>query len=467
MKPSTSLDGWSRVGRVAAVIALGVSCTPRSVSAVETPAVPVPPRSTTVVYVAPSKASYLKLAAETEASLRQDVLDAWFPRSVDPVNGGFRSDFARDWQPRPSGGKFSVFQGRMTWITAQVVLRRPELKEQYLPYVRQGVDYLSTVLWDNEYGGFYWGLGDNGQVSPAFTDGKHLYGISFCIYGSAAAYQATQDPKALDLAQRAFRWIEQHAHDNANGGYHEWLKRDGTPVTAESERGASASPFPPGYKSMNTHIHLLEAFAQLYAVWKDDLLRQRLEELLAIVRDRISVEPGVMNLYFTADWRAVPDHDSYGHDIEAGYLMIEAEEALGRAAAPKTERMARMLVDHGLAHGWDETLGGFYRDGVTFGQPEDKAKEWWVQVEGLNVLLLMHERYGRQDERYFKAFQQQWQFIKDYQIDHEFHGLYEMVGPDGRPTNPGKGRIWKAAYHDGRALLNVSERLRRLAESAN
>jgi mannobiose 2-epimerase len=91
----------------------------------------------------------------------------------------------------------------------------------------------------------------------------------------------------------------------------------------------------------------------------------------------------------------------------------------------------------------------------------------WVQLEGLNTLLLMHERYGRQADVYFKAFQRQWQFIKDYQIDHEFGGLYEMIGPDGAPTVRSKGRIWKAAYHDGRALLNVTERLRRLAETGS
>jgi mannobiose 2-epimerase len=423
-----------------------------------------------MIYLSAGKKSYLKLADETEATLRRDVLGVWFPRTVDTDNGGFRSDFARDWRPGPSGGKFSVFQGRMTWISSQVVMRRPGLREQYLPYVRHGVQFLSDVMWDKEHGGFYWGLDDKGQVSPSFTDGKHLYGISFCIYGAAAAAQATKDPKALELAQRAFRWIEEHAHDGRNGGYFEWLTRAGKVVEPDPDAGAwgepGPNPFPPGYKSMNTHIHLLEAFAQLYEVWKDEALRSRLEELLAIIRDKVSVEPGVMNLYFTADWRAVPDHDSYGHDVEAGYLMLEAEEALGRPHDPRTERMARMLVDHGLAYGWDETLGGFYRDGTTFGQPEDKQKEWWVQVEGLNALLLMHERYGRESDGYFKAFQKQWQFIKDYQIDPEYHGLYEMIGPDGVPTNTVKGRIWKAAYHDGRALLNVTERLRRLAEAA-
>jgi cellobiose epimerase len=217
---------------------------------------------------------------------------------------------------------------------------------------------------------------------------------------------------------------------------------------------------------MNTHIHLLESFTQLYEVWKDETLRHRLEELLAIIRDKICVHPGVMNLYFTYDWHAIPDHDSYGHDIETAYLMLEAEAVLLHGHDPRTKHMARMLVDHALAHGWDETYGGFYREGTTFGKPEDKLKEWWVQMEGLNSLLLMHEIYGQQTDVYFKAFQRQWRFIRDYQTDAEFHGVYELIGADGTPSNPDKGRIWKAAYHDGRALLNVNERLQKMATTA-
>jgi mannobiose 2-epimerase len=346
-------------------------------------------------------------------------------------------------------------------------MRRPDLKDQYLPYARHGVEYLSNVLWDKQYGGFFWGLDDKGQISSFYTDGKHLYGMSFALYGAAAAYQATKDPKALELAQKAFRWIDEHAHDAKNGGYFEWLTRDGKVVQGNPDavklEGVPLAMFPIGYKSMNTHIHLLESFTQLYEVWKDDTLRRRLEELLAINRDKICVQPGVMNLYFTLDWRAYPDHDSYGHDIETAYLMLEAEEVLGHGHDPKTEHMAKMLVDHALAYGWDENLGGFYRDGTTFGEAEDKLREWWVQFEGLNSLLLMHDKYGQQTDLYFRAFQKQWQFLKDYQTDREFHGVYELVGADGRVVNANKGRIWKAAYHDGRALMNVSERLRKLA----
>ena len=423
-------------------------------------------RKGTVAGTEPTSADYLALAEEIEAALRRDVLDAWFPRCIDTAYGGFLSDFARDWTPTRSGGKFSVFQGRMTWVAAQVVRRRPDLRDRFLPVVRHGLEYLNGVMWDKIHGGFFWMLDDNGSIPPSSGDGKHLYGMSFCLYGAAAAYQATRDPRALELAQKAFRWIDGHAHDNEHGGYREQLTRDGKSMDSELDRGRASGVGFIGFKSMNTHIHLLESFTQLYEVWRDELVRIRLEELLTVTRDKVCAEPGVMNQFFTMDWRPIPDHDSYGHDVETAYLMLEAEEVLGKGHDPKTGRMARMLVDHGLAYGWDRTLGGFYRFGTTFGRPEDRQKEWWMQFEGLNALLLMHETHSRDTDAYFRAFQQQWQFIKRYQIDAEFHGVYEMIGQDGNPTVPGKGRIWKAAYHDGRALLIVSDRLRNLAKTA-
>jgi mannobiose 2-epimerase len=426
--------------------------------------------STPFRYVEGNKANYSKLADQTESMLRRDILGVWFPRTIDNENGGFHAEFNREWQPTKSLGKFSVFQGRMTWISSQVVMQRPDLKDQYLPYVKHGVDYLNDVLWDKQYGGFYWGLDDKGQTNSFYTDGKHLYGISFGLYGAAAAYQATRDPKALELAKKTFRWIDQHAHDAKNGGYFEWLTREGKVVAGNPDQvtlqGVPLSQFPVGYKSMNTHIHLLESVTQLYEVWKDDTVRMRLEELLAVIRDKVCVQPGAMNLYFTNNWRPIPDHDSYGHDIETAYLMIEAEDVLGRAHDARTMGMAKQLVDHSLAYGWDEEHGGFYGEGITFGKPENKNKEWWVEMEGLNSLLLMHEEYGKQTDLYFKAFQKQWRFIQNYQVDPQNHGVYTLVGEDGTPIHDVKGSIWKGAYHDGRALLNVTDRLRKLAEAA-
>jgi mannobiose 2-epimerase len=413
----------------------------------------------------PTRQTYLRLAAEVTQALHTEVLDIWFPRSVDTKFGGFHSHFGRDWQELPSDGKFSVFQGRMTWVAAQVVLREPAMKDEFVSIVHHGVDFLADVLWDKQYGGFFWGLDDQGKITPAFGDEKELYGIGFCIYGAAAAYQATGNPKALQIAKDGFLWTEQHAHDPVHGGYYEWLSRDGTPVVPHVADGTVATNAigPINFKSMNTHIHLLEAFTQLYAVWPDPTLRSRLEELLAIVRDKICVEPGVMNLYFTNAWQPIPDHDSYGHDVETAYLMLETDEALHGKAEEKTELMARMLVDHALAYGWDQKNGGFFREGTTFGKPEDTMKEWWVQVEGLNALLMMHERYGKWDSVYFERFLEQWDFIRNHTIDGRYRGDYNLTKADGTPVTEDKGSMWKAAYHDGRAFWNVSERLRKLA----
>jgi mannobiose 2-epimerase len=143
--------------------------------------------------------------------------------------------------------------------------------------------------------------------------------------------------------------------------------------------------------------------------------------------------------------------------------MLETDEALHQKASEKTERMARMLVDHALAYGWDQQNGGFFREGTTFGKPEDTMKEWWVQVEGLNALLMMHERYGKQDGVYFQRFLEQWAFIQNHTIDGQYHGDYNLTRADGTPVTEEKGSIWKAAYHDGRAFWNVSARLRNLA----
>jgi cellobiose epimerase len=435
----------------------------------QTPAQTAKPAAA-ISYLPPTSQSYLKFADETETVLRRDILDLWFPAAIDNEHGGFHSDFGRDWKATRSGGKFSVFQGRMTWVGAEVAIRRPELRDRFLPVANHGVKFLRNVLWDKQFGGFFWGLDDNGNISPSYTDGKELYGESFALYGAANAYRATHDPQALELAQKAFRWMDEHAHDSVNGGYFEWLTRDGRVVQADLNsplgKMVPLGGFSVGYKSMNTHIHLLEALTQLYEVWKDDTVRRRLEELLALVRDKICVQPGVMNLFFTPGWRPIPDLDSYGHDVEAAYLMLEAEDVLGHGHDARTERMAKMLVDHALAYGWDEDYGGFFGEGTTFGKPERRAKEWWVEFEGLNALLLMHEKYGQGNDAYFKAFQKQWQFIKDYQLDPEYRGVYQLVDPDGKPLNANKGAIWKAAYHDSRALMNVGDRLHRLADSA-
>ena len=415
----------------------------------------------------PTADTYLKFANEAEQQLRKNVLEVWFPRCVDQTRGGFDSSFARDWSKTNEPDAFVVFQSRMTWICATVAKHRPDLRDPYLKYARHGVEFLRTKMWDARNGGPFWELTRDGR--PDADGQKHLYGIAFVIYAGAAAYDATHDRQALDLALDSFRWLDAHAHDQANGGYHEALARDGMPLAAAAPPAAAPPKFPDGafpvgYKTMNAHIHLLEALTELYRVSKDPVVRQRLEEVLSIVRDKIATEPGCLNQFFTADWRPVPDLDSFGHDIETGFLMMEACDALGRADDAKTLGVARRLVDHALVWGWDERHGGFYDAGPALDPARDRGKTWWVQFEGLNALLLMHEHFGRETQTYWNAFVKTWRFIVDHMADPQFGGFYDHVEEDGALKAPVKAQNWKAAYHDGRALLNTADQLRKLAQ---
>jgi len=414
---------------------------------------------------------YERIAERLDAHLRRDVLDKWYPRCVDREGGGFHQRLARDWTVGPEReGRFLVYQARMTWVAAAAAIYDEQLAPTCRTYALHGLEYLGTTMWDADAGGPFFWVGPDGRISEARGTDKHAYGISFAIYACAAVYEATGRRGAIDLAMRTFDWLDSRAHDDEHGGYHEALTRRGRPrMTAPGDpSGAKDSPAdgigtPYGYKSMNTHIHLLEAFATLYRARPAPRVRQRLEELLAIVRDRIAVEPGCLNYYFTPDWRAVPMHDSFGHDVETAFLLVEAADVLGRHDDEKTWRVARSLVDHALDWGWDAEAGGFFEGGEAFRPVHDRSKTWWTQAEGLNALLLMHERFGGETDRYWTAFVEQLRFIWSRQIDHARGGWYGEFDPTGRLRSTRKASPWKAAYHNVRSLMNVIKRLRRLA----
>lgn len=419
--------------------------------------------------LSPTPEAYLRLAGEVEANLQRHVLAMWFPRAVDRERGGFYQSFKEDWTGGASSDKTIVYQSRLTWVASQAAMRYPAQADFYLPFARHGLECLAEKLWDREHGGFFWAVDANGRLTSD-RGRKHVYGIAFGIYAAVAEHAAARDVLALDLAKRAFAWLEEHAHDPRNGGYYEALTRQGRPILT-----APADPNDPvsdaigtryGYKSMNSHIHLLEAFTALYEVWPDPLVAARLEEVFRLVRDRIAVEPGCLHLYFTPDWRPLPDHDSFGHDVETAYLLTEAAAALGQPDDARAWSVARQLVDHALDFGWDDKSGGFYDAGGAFRGPgpEETDKIWWVQAEGLNALLLMHDRFGRQSPRYWQAFVKQWEFIRTRQVDARHGGWFSRVRGDGTPI-PGldKSDPWTECYHQARALLNVGARLRRLA----
>ena len=411
-----------------------------------------------------SKSEYSRIADHVEQNLDKQVLAKWFPAAVDTKRGGFHQNFGERWDRIPNNDRAIVYQSRLTWIAAAAAERNPHHSIEYKNYSLHGEQFLSKTMWDGQFGGFYWALGDDGK--PERAGEKHTYGISFGIYASAECYAITKDKSALELALRAYKWLDEHAHDSKNGGYFEALTREGKPILTQPSEGIPADFIGTKYglKSMNTHIHLLEAFTTLYQVHHTADIKQRLRELFEIVRDKVAVEPGYLNLFFTPDWKPVPDHDSFGHDIETAFLLAEAAETIGIPEDECTWKTARSLVDHALKYGWDQTHGGFYDAGEPSAAVTTTDKVWWTQAEGLNALLLIHSRFGHETSAYWNAFVKQWEFIQKHQVDPANGGWYATVAADGT-SFPGKVKSdrWTEAYHQGRALLNVSKTLRHLA----
>ena len=222
----------------------------------------------------------------------------------------------------------------------------------------------------------------------------------------------TGDELALKVARDAFDWLEQHAHDAQHGGYFEAIGRDGTPILSWDEhapigRRTDRLGVYYGFKSMNSHIHLLEALTELSKVDDRPIVRERLRETFALVRDRIAVEPGALNLYLTRDWRRSPRTTRSATTSKPPICWSRPLKHSIAPTDPQTWKVARLLVDHALDWGWDDEHGGFYDKGESFGgEAFDRKKVWWTQAEGLNALLLMHEKFKGSTDRYGKAFRE-------------------------------------------------------------
>lgn len=427
-----------------------------------------------------SRADRLKLASEISYSLEKEMLNRWYPQCVDSADGGYLSTFTFDFRPTGPQDRFIVTQARHTWTTAKASEHYPTV-EYYLPISRHGFYFLRDVMWDRVHGGFHNLVSKAGQVK---SETKEAYGNAFAIYALAAFYKVSGDTSALNLAKKAFLWLEQHSHDPVRKGYFQHLQIDGTPV----KRGKSTpSTSPLGYKDQNSSIHLLEAFTELYGVWKDPLVRERLAEMLILIRDTITTPNGYLALFLEPDWTPVSfrdssqdvilrhsnlDHVSFGHDVETAYLLLEASHVLGIQHDTITLAKAKKMVDHALRQGWDSRVGGFYDEGYYFKgkrgfQIIKETKNWWAQAEGLNTLLLMADLFPNDRMRYYDKFKQQWQYIKRYLIDHE-HGDWYSGGLDKSPElkTALKGHIWKGIYHQYRSLQNCVQRLMSTNERA-
>lgn len=417
-----------------------------------------------------------RIAREMQVSMVNELLKPWYPAAIDTADGGFLSSFSYDFKPTGTQDKMIVTQARHVWSNSKAAELFPD-NTYYLQGARHGFEFLRDKLWDKQYGGFYTFTDKQGHPKQGGFAPKEAYGNAFAIYALAAYYHASGDTSALNLAKKCFWWLEKHAHDPVYYGYYQHMQIDGTPIIRDSSVKSTAET---GYKDQNSSIHLLEAFTELYGVWPDKLLKQRLSEMLLLVRDKITNANGNLILFFKPDWTPVSyrdsslvvykqhhslDHISYGHNVETAYLMLEASQILGWKNDTQTLKVGKKMVDDAIKHGWDNKVGGFYDEGYYFKNKPgvtitEDTKNWWAQAEGLNALLIMAARYPEDPHRYFDKFKILWQYTKTYLIDHE-HGDWYQGGLDKQPQYKTalKGQIWKGTYHNFRALTNCIRQL--------
>jgi mannobiose 2-epimerase len=429
-----------------------------------------------------------EIVAYLEQLLTNKLYHKFYPLILDKEYGGFTCNLSENWKFIDPQDKMIVTQARHTWTPAKAMAFYPN-DPRYSEAVNHGCKFLMEVMWDKEFGGFYTMRNPIGGLSDyrGYFEEKRTYGNAFAVYALAAAYELTKQKKILDFAIEGFNWIEAHAYDPVDGGYFQFLTREGKSFGKyEIENTKSSDAVEAKYKDQNSSIHLLEGYTELYNIWKDEKLKKRLNELLVLIRDTITTEKGYMNLFFDHKWNPVSfrdaskeerernyglDHVSFGHDYETAFLMLEASHVLGLKNDTRTLLVAKKMIDHAIENGFDEVVGGFYEAGYyfmdihPFGKDESKcsiihsSKNWWSQAEGLNSLLLM-ARIFPEEPKYYEHFLKQLDYVDKYFIDHERGGWYEY-GLDKNPESVHslKGTIWKACYHEGRSLMNCIKML--------
>ncbi len=407
----------------------------------------------------PALAELHRQARRCRQILKTSIIDFYLPACVDPVHGGYLESL-KGGKFAPTGERFLTLQARQLWFFSTLAAAGIE-KEAALAAARSGFAFLEGRMRDRAHGGYFAKVSDAGKPTDRR---KHVYLNAFALYGLCAYYRASGDEAALTAAKHLFKTLEAKCHDATHGGYTEFFHEDWRPITDPREPSYIA---PAGTRTFNTHLHVLEAFAELYRVWPDPLVRRRLDELLTINTLTVRLPEYGCNVdAFTPDWRPLRTprnlRASYGHDVEAAWLCLDAARALGRPAA-LLRGWAEGLVGYSLRHGYDKARGGFFYSGPVGKDADDTRKEWWVQAEALVALLEMYRLTGHRD--YYDRFAQTLDFVEKHQVAKE-GGWWATRRADGSPAGTTRTSMWQGAYHSGRAMLLCAKLLDELAARA-
>ncbi|MED5020050.1 AGE family epimerase/isomerase [Paenibacillus chibensis] len=397
--------------------------------------------------------SETKPAVTWKSRLKQELTDGilgfWMKHAPDDTHGGFLGEIMPDLTVTPQADKSLVLNTRILWTFAAAY--RLDGAEAYQQTAKRAYDYLLHYFVDREHGGMYWMLHADGSVS---NDKKQVYGQAFAIYALSEYYRATGHEEALELAITLFRMLEEHSYDTVHKGYVEAMSRE----WQQTEDFSLSDKDLNEHKSMNTHLHVMEAYTNLLRVWQSEQLRRTLAELIEVTLDHI-VHPDRSRflLFFDEAWASKSDHISYGHDIEGSWLLVEAAEVLGDATLlERVKRTAIAMAEHALACGVDPD-GGMVNEADAAGVI-DARKDWWPQAEAMVGFYNAYQLTGQ--DRFRDASYRSWQFIEASLIDHEHGEWFWNTDRDGRPNRcQPKVSAWKCPYHNGRACMEMLERL--------
>ena len=390
------------------------------------------------------------LASQVRKELTENILPYWMKKMCNP-SGGFHGRISGGENldtEAPVGG---IMTARILWTYAsayRVLGASAPDSEAYLNMALRAKRLLIDRFYDTEFGGTYWSL--NPDFSPLDTK-KQIYAIAFTIYGLAELYRACGDEEALEYAVKLFHDIENHSFDSVGGGYWEAFTREWAPIDDMrlSDKDANES------KTMNTHLHVLEAYTCLYRVWKDRLLDLRLRGLIEIFEFKILGDDSHLRLFFDDRWNCGYDIVSYGHDIEASWLLHEAAIVLGDAAVlARVEALVPMIV-RAASEGFTHDGGMIYEKE---GTKVDADRHWWVQAESVVGYLNLWDHFGEQSG--LEDALMCWEFIKNHLIDSENGEWHWSLRADGSVNrDDDKAGFWKCPYHNGRMCMEIIERV--------
>lgn len=394
-----------------------------------------------------------KMRSEMQDVLQNNILRFWLDKMTDHENGGFYGRIDGQNVLHPEAAKGAILNARILWSfsAAYRVLGNPE----YLEAATRAKEYFLQHFIDEEYGGVYWSVDCKGR--PLDTK-KQFYAIGFAIYGMSEYSRATGDREALDCAIQLYHCIEEHAFDGEHNGYieactREWGKMDDMRL----------SKFDANYpKSQNTHLHIIEPYANLYRIWKSPELEVSLRNIIGIFTDKIlNPETHHLDLFFDMDWTRGAGHlESYGHDIECSWLMHEAALVLDDSKViDKVEPIVREVAkasEKGLRP--DGSM--IHEANLDTGHTDDDL-HWWVQAENVVGWFNLYQHFG--DEAAFMKAQRCWDYIKDQLIDWVNGEWFWSRHPDGSlNTVDDKAGFWKCPYHNSRMCLEIIERSEQL-----